>query len=199
MAVGFLTFGSLHKLPKLNHDVIKLWSDLLIAVPNARLLLVRDRLKGKRGSDILAEFEMHGVGRDRVEIVHDWNARNHWQHYASIDLMLDVFPWCGHTTACESLWMGVPIVTLAGERRSSRMTGSVLASTGLSDWIATTPEQYVQIAARWAGDPRELAKLRLELRERVRQSATCNGPSFTRDLESAYEAIWAARSPSSIS
>ncbi len=198
LTAGFPTFGSLHKLPKLNHDVIKLWSDLLSAVPNARLLLVRDRLKGKRGGDILAEFETHGIGRDRVEIVHDWNARNHWQHYASIDVMLDVFPWCGHTTACEALWMGVPIVTLAGERRSSRMTGSVLGSTGLSEWIATTPEQYIKIAARWAGDPRELARLRAGLRDRLRQSEICNGPSFTRDLESAYETIWAARSPAPI-
>lgn len=156
-------------------------------------MLVRDRLKGKRGGEIKSEFEARGVAPGRVEIVHDWSTSTHWQNYRSIDLMLDVFPWCGHTTACESLWMGVPIVTLIGERRSSRMTASVLTALGLTDLIAHTPEQYIAVASQWIGDLPGLAHWRSESRDWMRGSRLCDGRSFTRDLESAYESLWGLR------
>ena len=190
LTAGFPTFGSLHKVPKLNTKVIELWSGLLRSVPDARLVLVRDRLKGKRGGEIKSEFEARGVAPGRVEIVHDWSASTHWQHYRSIDIMLDVFPWCGHTTACESLWMGVPIVTLIGDRRSSRMTASVLTALGLTDLIAVTPEQYIEVASRWIGDLNGLARWRCDARDLMRDSPLCDGLTFTRNLEAAYESLW---------
>jgi predicted O-linked N-acetylglucosamine transferase (SPINDLY family) len=188
---GFPTFGSLHKLPKLNPQVIELWAELLRRVPSSRLLLVRDRLKGRRGRAILDQFEALGVDPGRVLIRSDWAAENHWETYASIDLSLDVFPWSGHTTACESLWMGVPVVTLASDRRSSRMTASVLACLGLTDLIAESPEQYLEIAARWTTDPQRLAAWRTGARELLRGSRLLDGAAFTRDLEDAYEGLWA--------
>ena len=193
LRAGYPTFGSLHKLPKLNPEVLDLWADLLRAVPSSRLLLVRDRLRGRRGGEILEQFEVRGIDPGRVRIESDWAAANHWETYASIDLSLDVSPWSGHTTACESLWMGVPIVTLAGERRSSRMTASVLSSLGLSDLIAESPTQYIEIAARWVGDLPRLARWRAESRQWLRNSRLLDGPAFTRDLEDAYEALWARR------
>jgi protein O-GlcNAc transferase len=188
---GFPTFGSLHKLSKLNPQVIDLWSCLLRAVPCSRLILVRDRLRGRRGKEILEQFAAKGIDPGRVRLEFDWTTANHWERYASIDLSLDVFPWSGHTTACESLWMGVPIVTLVGERRSSRMTASVLSSLGLTDLIAESPEQYIEIAVRWVGDPPRLADWRGESRERLRSSRLFDGPAFTRDLEDAYVKLWA--------
>ncbi len=189
LTVGFPTFGSLHKLPKLNGAVIQLWSTLLRAVPDARLLLVRESLKGRRGQEIVNEFAARGVDPRRVKIIHDWNVNNHWQTYSLIDMSLDVFPWCGHTTACESLWMGVPIVTLVGDRRSSRFTASVLTSLGLTDLIAETSEQYVETAVRWVGDLGRLARWRGEARELIRRSRLCDGRSFTRDIELKYQEI----------
>lgn len=190
---GFPTFGSLHKLPKLNPRVVDLWSSLLLAIPDSRLILIRDRLKGPRGRQILASFETRGVAPGRVEIRHDWNWNNHWDLYSSIDVTLDVFPWSGHTTACESLWMGVPVVTMTGDRRSSRLTASVLKAIDLSDSIAQTTDQYIEAAARWVDDPARLARWRGKLRDLMRGSRLCDGPSFTRDLESALTALWDRR------
>jgi protein O-GlcNAc transferase len=175
---GCPTFGSLHKLPKLNTAVLDLWAALLRAIPSARLLLFRDSLRGRRRDEILAHFESAGASAGRVEIRHDWKPEEHWAIFASIDVMLDVFPWCGHTTACESLWMGVPVVTLAGPRRSSRMTASVLSMMGLSELIAETPERYVEAASRLVSDPDRLSQLRGDLRERLRGSRLCDGRSF---------------------
>ncbi len=188
------TFGSLHKLPKLNPGVLDLWAALLRAIPSARLLLFRDTLRGRRRDEILAHFEARGVDLGWVEIQHDWRPEEHWAIFASIDVMLDVFPWCGHTTACESLWMGVPVVTLAGLRRSSRMTASVLTMMGLSEWIAESPEQYIEAASRLVSDRYRLSQLRGDLRERMRGSRICDGRSFTRDLEAAYEMLDRLRS-----
>jgi predicted O-linked N-acetylglucosamine transferase (SPINDLY family) len=190
LGAGFPTFGSLHKLPKLNSHVLDLWSDLLRAIPRARLILFRDTLKGRRRQEILSHFEASGIVPERIMVRHDWRADLHWTMYSSIDVSLDVFPWCGHTTACESLWMGVPIVTLAGERRSSRMTASVLKMLDLTDLIAETPEQYIEAAARLIADPDQLARLRGDLRRRMRASRLCDGAAFTRDLETAYETLW---------
>ncbi len=190
LRAGVPTFGSLHKLPKLNPGVLDLWAALLRAVPSARLLLFRDTLKGRRRDEILAYFLARGVVAERVEIRHDWRPDLHWDIYSSIDVALDVFPWCGHTTACESLWMGVPVVTKAGDRRSSRMTASVLTMTGLTELIAETPEQYIEAASRLVSDPNRLSRLREDLRGRMRASRLCDGLAFTRDLEAAYESLW---------
>jgi predicted O-linked N-acetylglucosamine transferase (SPINDLY family) len=190
LRAGFPTFGSLHKLPKLNSGVLDLWSMLLKGVPVARLLMPRDSLKGRAKDELLAHFAAQGVPHERIDIRHEWGPEGHWGLYASIDLSLDVFPWCGHTTACESLWMGVPIVTLAGERRSSRLTASVLTMMGLDELIAESPQQYIEAARRLIGDPGRLAELRPWLRERMLASRLCDGPSFTRDLELAYAVLW---------
>ncbi len=160
LRAGFPTFGSLHKLPKLNRGVLELWAAVLRAVPSARLLLFRDTLKGRTRDEILAFFESRGIAAGRLEIRHDWKTDEHWSIYSSIDVSLDVFPWCGHTTACESLWMGVPVVTLAGDRRASRMTASVLTMVGQSELITETPEQYIETAARLVSGPHDLSQLR---------------------------------------
>jgi protein O-GlcNAc transferase len=190
LRAGFPTFGSLHKLPKLNSQVLDLWSALLRAIPTAHLVLLRDSLKRQTREELFAQFEARDIAGGRVEIRHDWRPEDHWAIAASFDVALDVFPWCGHTTACESLWMGVPIVTLAGERRSSRMTASVLTTMGLDELIAATPEQYIEAAARLVSDPARLAQLRGSLRERMRTSRLCDGALFTRGLEDAYDTLW---------
>ncbi len=150
-------------------------------------------MNGRRGREIKSDFEARGVAPERIHLNHNWNANDHWRIYSAIDLTLDVFPWCGHTTACESLWMGVPVVTLIGNRRSSRFTASVLTTLGLTDLIAETPEQYIEIASRWTANLNELARCRARLRTTIQGSRLCDGPSFTRDLESAYESLWNGR------
>ncbi len=188
---GFLTFGSLHKPEKLNDRVLDLWCRLLHAVPGSRLLLVREGLEGTTGQALLERFARRGVAAPRVACrsLRPMGAR-HLDAYAEIDVLLDPFPWGGHATACEALWMGVPVLTLRGDRHAGRMVASVLSCLGLNDWVSETPEEYVARAVQAAGEPEELARLREGLRERVRQSALCDAESFTRQLEAAYRGMW---------
>jgi predicted O-linked N-acetylglucosamine transferase (SPINDLY family) len=185
------TFGSLHKLNKLNGAVLELWARLLQAVPGARLLVCRNTMQGPTAAWLQEQFAQRGVDPQRVVCgpVQTGNMR-HLQAYQEIDVALDSFPWSGHTTACEALWMGVPVVTLRGERYAGRMTASVLESLGLGEWVAATPEDYVRIAAELAAAEQERARLRQELRPLLLRSSLCDGRSFTRGLEEVYRRLW---------
>jgi protein O-GlcNAc transferase len=109
--------------------------------------------------------------------------------YDRIDIALDPFPYNGTTTTCEALWMGVPVVTLLGDRHAGRVGASLLTHAGLTDWIAGTVEDYVQIAATLAGDPAHLRDLRYSLRPRLASSPLCDGRAFARKLEAAYRSM----------
>jgi predicted O-linked N-acetylglucosamine transferase (SPINDLY family) len=188
---GFVTFGSPHNLAKLNANVLDLWAKVLRAVPTSRLLIFRHTLGGSTKQELLRQLVQRGVAAERIEMRSRLEGSQDFLHvYDHFDLTLDVFPWCGHTTACESLWMGVPIVTLYGARRAGRMVASVLRSVGLPELIAETPEQYVARAVEWAGNPDKLAELRGQLRQRVKASPLCDGKAFTHGLEEAYRTMW---------
>jgi predicted O-linked N-acetylglucosamine transferase (SPINDLY family) len=188
---GSVMFGSLHKLEKLNDAVLALWCRILKEIPSAQLLLARDALQGKTAADFLHQFEHHDVDPGRLSLrrVEPVNLQ-HLRLYEEIDISLDPFPWNGHTTACESLWMGVPVITLRGQRHSGRMVASVLTSIGLTDLIADTAEAYVGLAVRLAGDIPKLIGLRSRLRSQMMGSPLCDGATFTRGLEEAYRRMW---------
>jgi predicted O-linked N-acetylglucosamine transferase (SPINDLY family) len=190
-ARGTLTFGSLHKLDKLNAAVLDLWCQLLKAVPSSRLLLCRNTLHGQAAEHFRQQFQERGIDAARL-VFHRVEPVNlqHLRVYDDIDVSLEPFPWDGHTTACESLWMGVPVIALRGQRPSGRMVASVLTALGLTDLIAATPEDYCRIAVRLAGDVPQLAELRSGLRQRMMESPLCDGAVFTRGLEDAYRYMW---------
>lgn len=190
-AKRFVTFAALHKLAKLNADVLDLWCVVLRAVPNSRLLVFRDGLRGSVRDYFRDQFARRGFGEDRVCLAHEAGPSGSFlEVYGQIDVALDPFPWGGHATACEALWMGVPVVTLLGNRHAGRMVASVLTQVGLTDLIAATPEEYVAKAAGLANDVERLAALRAGLRERMRASPLCDGRTFTRHLEKAYRTMW---------
>jgi predicted O-linked N-acetylglucosamine transferase (SPINDLY family) len=191
LAAGRVTFGAPHHLAKLNPEVIGLWCGLLRAVPSARLLLCRNTLTGAARDRLEQQFARHGVGPGRLE----WRraedvAGGYLGVYAATDVLLDTTPWSGHTTACESLWMGVPVLTLCGRRHAGRMAASVLTRLGLTDWVARTAEEFVALGVRWAAEVGRLAELRAGLRERMRASGLCDGRAFARTLEAAYREMW---------
>jgi len=190
LATGRVTFGSLHNLAKVNVQVLDLWSQVLRALPNSRLLIIRDTLHGSMADFIRGEFARRGLSSDRVELRHELPGGQHLPVYDEIDVALDVFPWSGHTTSCESLWMGVPMLTLYGDRHAGRLVSSVMSAVGLPGWIARTPHQFVEIAASQTRDLAHLAKLRRGLREQMVESPLCDGAAFARDLESLYREIW---------
>ena len=114
----------------------------------------------------------------------------HLAHYGEIDIALDPFPYNGTTTTCEALWMGVPVITLQGDRHCGRVGASLLAAVGLDNLIARDVGEYVDIAVRLAGDRSQLEQLRGSLRATMAGSPLCDGPSFAREVEAAYRAMW---------
>jgi predicted O-linked N-acetylglucosamine transferase (SPINDLY family) len=126
----------------------------------------------------------------RIQFLQRGERRQYLEHYGTIDIALDPFPFCGHTTTCDGLWQGVPAVTLAGANYAGRMGVSVMSNLGMRECIAATPQEYVETAVRAAGDLNALAEVRATLRERMRSSVLTDGARFTRNLESAYRSLW---------
>jgi predicted O-linked N-acetylglucosamine transferase (SPINDLY family) len=190
---GHVTFASPHSLVKLNARVLDMWARVLAAVQGSRLLVFRSGLAGPVRDHLAAEFARRGVSADRLDLrdvpMMALKERGYLALYSDADVMLDAFPAAAHTTACEALGMGVPVLTLYGDRSWGRLSASVLNRLGLSDWVARTPEEYVEIAARQAADLPALAALRADLRGRL-MAGLGDGPRFTRALEDAYRALW---------
>ena len=112
--------------------------------------------------------------------------------YHDVDIGLDPFPFNGGTTTVEALWMGVPVISMRGDRFVSRMGASILSTVGLGEYVADNEEDYIAKATTLASDLTHLAELRIQLRAQLLNSPLCDGPGFTRDLESAYRTMWQA-------
>jgi protein O-GlcNAc transferase len=187
------TFGSFNALAKITPPMIDLWSKILHATPSSRLIIKSHSglTESSARRRILDIFASCGISENRLDLHSQTQSlKSHLDLYQRIDLALDTFPYHGTTTTCEALWMGVPVVTLAGNRHVSRVSVSILANAGLVLFIAQTPEQYVTIAAQAARDPAALAKLRSSLRQTLRDSPLLNGRQFARNVESAYRQAW---------
>src|SRR5262249_9775345 len=130
--LGRITFGSLHDLPRLNPALLDLWCAVLNSVPSARLVVFRNTLQGSARAALQRQFAARSIDAARVELCNTMEKPgSHLEVYPHIDLTLDTFPWSGQTTACESLWMGVPVVALRGPRFAGRLAASVLTQVGL--------------------------------------------------------------------
>ena len=187
---GIITFGSLNNLVKMNEQVLDLWSQVLHAVPGSRLLLFRDMLQDTIKEQYREWFADRGLGPDRVELRGERVSTGaHLAVYNEIDIALDPFPWNGHVSSCEALWMGVPVVTLAGPTHAGRLCASVLHQLALDELVADSPGQYVGIASALATDRRHLSALRENLRRRMQQTV-CDGGSLARAVEKAYREMW---------
>lgn len=190
---GHITFASFNAATKLHTEIFRLWADVLHAVPGSKLMLKANGLADPILHDrIVDEFQGFGIEQDRLMLVA--RAPDFVQHmamYGECDIALDSFPYNGTTTTCEAMWMGLPVVTLAGTMHAGRVGVSLLKSMGLPDCIAQTPEEYVRIAARLAGDPDQLAGLRAGMRDRMTRSPLMDGTGVTRNVEAAFKNMWA--------
>jgi len=192
IANGYVSFGSFNNLTKVTPEVVGLWAEILRSIPEARLVLKANQLADEmiRGR-YLDLFEDEGVAAGRIKMYsRTATTREHLGLYRTIDIALDPFPYNGTTTTCEALWMGVPVITMVGQRHSSRVGASILTHAGLDDFIAATPAEYAALAQRLAADMNALARQRGELRTRFRQSAVCDADRFARTMENAYKEIW---------
>jgi protein O-GlcNAc transferase len=186
------TFGSFNEAKKISHEVVGLWARVLERVPGSRLLLKAGSFEDPTvRAGVLERFVAEGVDAGRIEIVARTPTQaEHLAYYGKVDLALDTYPYHGTTTTCEAAWMGVPTVSLRGDRHAARVGASLLHVVGLGDLVADTHEQFIEIAARLAGDCARLAEIRAGLRERMRSSALCDSDGFTRDLEAVYRQWW---------
>ena len=187
---GHITFGSFNHPQKLTQQVIKTWSKILHAVPKSHLLLKGFQLNLNKAY-YLEFFKKEGIAEDRIKIYGRLPATDdHLNLYNKIDIGLDTFPFNGGTTTCEALWMGVPVITYIGDSFVGRLSASILSNVGLVDFIAQDIEAYIQIAVKMASNTNYLKELRKVLRERMKGASLCDGHSFAKDVENAYQDMW---------
>ncbi|CAN5239044.1 tetratricopeptide repeat protein [soil metagenome] len=190
MAAGHITFGCFNKVAKLNDDVVATWARVLQAVPGSRLFLKSGLLGTEPGRQHLRDrFAKHGIGRERLILEGASPREDYLRAYRRVDMALDPFPYPGGTTSVEGLWMGVPVLTLAGSCALARQGESILHNLGLPDWIATDVDDYVARAARHAGDLQALAATRQKLRPQFLGSPLCDGHGFAKHFAAALVAM----------
>jgi predicted O-linked N-acetylglucosamine transferase (SPINDLY family) len=188
---GYITFGSCNNVLKLNKRVIDLWSRLLLAIPQARLVLRHGFLSVAAVREEFArQFADSGLAADRLDLRPGTDRAGLLATYNDIDIALDPFPYGGGTTTVEALWMGVPVINLHGDRFCGRVSESMLTTVGLPGLVAPDAAAYVATASALAADLASLAALRGQLRAMVVGSPLCDADRFTRNLESAYRSMW---------
>lgn len=190
--VDYITFGSFNNLAKVTPVVVAHWASILQAVPDSRLVLKSRALRDKTACErYRALFTGHGIADERLELI-GWTAstEEHLALYHRVDVALDTFPYNGTTTTCEALWMGVPVIVLAGAQHAGRVGVSLLGAVGLTELVADSLDGYRQLAITLAGDVDRLAEMRRQLRTRLSASPLCDGPQFARNVEKAYRDMW---------
>ena len=188
---GNIRFGGLNDLAKMNDAVIEVWSKVLQAAPRSVLVLQSAALQDAQiRQSVLARYARHGIRADQLELKSAQTRADYLAGYGQIDISLDPFPYPGGTTTLESLWMGVPVLTLPGQTALSRQGLSIMSNLGLTDWIATSQEHYVQRAVRHACDFAGLSALRSSLRPRLLASPLCDALGFAEDFEAGLRGLW---------
>jgi predicted O-linked N-acetylglucosamine transferase (SPINDLY family) len=190
-----VTFGTFNNSMKVSEPTMRAWARLLQKVPRSRLVIksmqfacesVRARYTGRLRSA--------GLAADRIELLGPAKERGgHLAAYAQLDVALDTFPYNGTTTTCEALWMGVPVITFPGKTFAGRHSVSHLTNAGYPQFIAADAAGYVDLAVQWTSRLDELAVIRSQMREQVRNSPLCDAPRFARDLLAVLEAAWESR------
>lgn len=186
-----ITFGSFNNLAKVTEEVMALWAKILLQVPGSRLLLKSNPLEsGEVREKIASFFESRGVERERLLLRPGSPYEQMLSEYADMDIALDPFPFTGGLTSCEALWMGVPVITLYGDKPIARQTAGFLKTIGLGSLVAANEAGYLELAVKSANDRDKLKDIRAGLRERMASSLLCDGARFTANLEQAYRAMW---------
>jgi predicted O-linked N-acetylglucosamine transferase (SPINDLY family) len=183
-----VVFCSFNNIAKLNPRILRLWSEILQAVPGSRLLLKSASLNFTETADrVLESFDEFGIAAGRIEL-RAWVAQReqHLQMYDGVDIALDTWPYNGTTTTCEALWMGVPVVTRAGNVHMSRVGASLLHAAGLDDLVTHSGADYVETAVALACDEERRRELRAVLRRHLQDSPLLDHAGFTRKLEQVY-------------
>ncbi|MBK7002203.1 MAG: tetratricopeptide repeat protein [Rhodoferax sp.] len=191
---GYVTFGSFNRFSKASRRVLECWAQILCAIQDSKLLLCIP--EGTVRQQVTEQFAQYGVPSARLRFFSKVSHAEFWSLHAEVDIALDPFPFGGGTTSCETLWLGVPIVTCTGgadsfvPRFASRMGKVFLNALGLPDLVTENESEYVKAAIKLASDPKRLIQLRQELRPRMAVSALTDEKRFVREVETAYRHMW---------
>lgn len=192
LSKGSVTFGSFNNFSKISPDNFSLWSEILKRTPNSRFVLKAGALADRKTCEYALDmFEKNGIDGERIELF-SWlsSTEEHLALYNHVDIALDTFPYNGTTTTCEALWMGVPVIALAGKTHVSRVGASLLSNVGLPELIASTTEDYIETAVNLAHNMSKLQYLRENLRELMSRSPLTDIKRFIINLEDCYRSIW---------
>lgn len=189
---GFITFGSFNALPKLNPPLLQSWARIMQQIPGSRLLIKNLGMDFDAPRDRIRHIlSLEGIGNERLIFAGKTTAQSeHLRFYEQVDISLDTFPYNGTTTTCDSLVMGVPVVSMAGKEHRSRVGLSLLSTLGLESLVASDENSLRQIVTDLAANPQNLHKLRAELRSRLMQSRLGDAASLTANLERELIQVW---------
>jgi predicted O-linked N-acetylglucosamine transferase (SPINDLY family) len=188
---GYITFGSFNNLTKMNDTVVALWSQILAAIPDSRLYLKAKQLKeASVRQSVVERFAGHGIDAGRLILEGPVPRTDYLKPFQRVDIALDPLPYPGITTSVENLWMGVPVLTLAGKSFLSRQGVGLLMNAGLPEWIAEDADDYVVRAVLHASDLQKLSLLRNNLRQQVLASPIFDAPRFAKHFEAALRRMW---------
>jgi predicted O-linked N-acetylglucosamine transferase (SPINDLY family) len=185
---GLVTFGCLNQFAKVTRPALELWVKILQALPRSRLVLQSP--PGSHLAPVRELFAQGGIAGERLAFVARATRREYHQRLGALDLALDPFPYNGHTSTLDALWMGVPVVTLAGRTAVGRGGVSILSNIGMTGMISHNSDQYVEIALGLAGNLGRLADHRAGLRQRLLASPLADVQGYTADVEAAFRGMW---------
>jgi predicted O-linked N-acetylglucosamine transferase (SPINDLY family) len=185
---GFVTFGCLNEFSKVSKPALDCWREILKKAPGSRLIMLAP--EGSPRQRVRDQLASHGLAPERVEFILRLRMDKYLELYNGIDIGHDPFPYTGGTTTCDALWMGVPVVSLAGRSATARGGVTILSHISLGELIAKKPEQYVEIATRLACDLPRLADLRAGMRKRMQRSPLMDAQGFARDVEAQLREMW---------
>jgi protein O-GlcNAc transferase len=185
---GTITFGCLNSFARVSNATLDAWGSIMAQAPASRLILHAPEGSARR--HVQERLSVRGIDASRVTFVGRMTLEEYFTQYQQIDIALDPFPYVGGTTTCDALWMGVPVVSLAGKLAVSRSGLTLLSAIGLRELVANSVEEYVGIAVRLAGDKNHLMELRRTLRPRMESSPLMDAMRFTRGLENVYREVW---------
>ena len=190
-ANGFTTFGVFNRITKISDEAVAVWARVLREVADAKLLMKDGAYDEPALRDLLRQrFAAHGIAGGRIDFLGASPREQHLAAFGRTDIALDPFPQNGGVSTWEALHMGVPVVAKLGHSAPSRLSGAILASIGMTDWVADNADDYVALAVKFAAMPELLTALRHELPAKIAASPSGNGALYTRAVERAYRTMW---------